>query len=247
MFSTIKAIYKKAGQLPWQAPWLFLIPVLGELIQHIAELQIGMYASVEAARAMGDDPIRLFFGLIKTLSILIISVLAARFWYFNNMQQTFTINRKTLLFISVLLTVLITSDASTLFILPHLLADDSSSLIGLVFIVLNLILTITYIYLLLWLVDNIISNHKITVKQSIQKMHGAVIKNIILVLIAPLPIIAMHIGLGGYFVLLGFSYPVIIMLLVIDSIIVGFLGAVMAATNYVIYEKRLEETSENAS
>ena len=50
-------------------PWLFAAIVLWEFAQHVVEVRIGMFESVEQARAVGGDASRMVFGWIKMLSL----------------------------------------------------------------------------------------------------------------------------------------------------------------------------------
>lgn len=53
--------------------------MLGEIIQHIAEMQIGMYDSLAAAQAADADPARMAFGFAKTLGLLLPGYWVIRF------------------------------------------------------------------------------------------------------------------------------------------------------------------------
>ena len=52
-------------------PWLFAAIIGWEFAQHVVEVRIGMFESVEAAKAVGMDASRMVFGWIKMLSIYI--------------------------------------------------------------------------------------------------------------------------------------------------------------------------------
>ncbi len=56
-------------------PLLFIIPAFFELIQHIAELQMGMFNSRTAFDELSSNNIRLYFGVLKAISIIVISMI----------------------------------------------------------------------------------------------------------------------------------------------------------------------------
>ena len=61
--------HKEALAFLVACPLIALIPFVVEMIQHIAEMQIGMYDSLEAAQAVASDPLRMGMGYIKTVAI----------------------------------------------------------------------------------------------------------------------------------------------------------------------------------
>ncbi len=63
----------------WIAPLVVAIPVLPELIQHIAEIQLGMFESREAFAALAQDPTRWAFGYAKLAGLAVGFFAAARF------------------------------------------------------------------------------------------------------------------------------------------------------------------------
>ncbi|MEG3082761.1 hypothetical protein U1707_03840 [Sphingomonas sp. PB2P12] len=50
-------------------PLLALIPVVFELMQHAAEVHIGMYGSIAAAKAVEHHPLRMGFGMLKVAAL----------------------------------------------------------------------------------------------------------------------------------------------------------------------------------
>ena len=65
--------------------WIFasLIPalvVLPEFVQHVAEIQIGMFESREIGRSLSDDPTRWAFGYVKLAGFLLAILATIRFW-----------------------------------------------------------------------------------------------------------------------------------------------------------------------
>jgi hypothetical protein len=61
------------------APWLLLPALLTEGVQHIAEIQLGMFASRDTFDAMNDDATRMAFGYAKVAGLVVSVLLVARY------------------------------------------------------------------------------------------------------------------------------------------------------------------------
>lgn len=62
-------------------PLLALIPALAEFAQHVGEMHIGMYDSVEAAQAAENHPLRMGLGVLKTLALQVSIFWMIRFYH----------------------------------------------------------------------------------------------------------------------------------------------------------------------
>lgn len=71
MITDIKTLYRSAWAFALACPLLFLVPVIMEMAQHVVELWAGMYVGEAGAKAAESDPLRLQFGFIKTLALLL--------------------------------------------------------------------------------------------------------------------------------------------------------------------------------
>ena len=97
MWPSIKQMYGGAVRFARAAPLLFLVPVLVEFAQHVAEVQAGLYRSREAARAVANDPVRLAFGFAKTLALLLPAYWFVRFLAFGgDMRRTLALDTRAL-------------------------------------------------------------------------------------------------------------------------------------------------------
>ena len=78
-WQAIAYVHRESWAFLFACPLLALIPVAAELAQHAAEMHIGMYRSIEAAQAAESHPLRLGFGLIKTLALSLAGYWVVRF------------------------------------------------------------------------------------------------------------------------------------------------------------------------
>jgi len=76
----VAEVYRKGFTLIVAAPVVAAIAVVPEFIQHVAEIQLGMFASREAFAALAMDPTRLAFGAVKVVGLIVAMLAAARYW-----------------------------------------------------------------------------------------------------------------------------------------------------------------------
>ena len=74
-------LYPMGISLMWKAPLVLALVVVPEFIQHVAEIQLGMFDGGAATRAAADHPIRWLFGYLKVAGVLLVFLAAARFWW----------------------------------------------------------------------------------------------------------------------------------------------------------------------
>lgn len=76
----IAELYRRGFALFLVAPLIVAIQVVPEFLQHIVEIRIGMFDSIDQARALADDPRRWAFGYAKLAGLLIAIFASARYW-----------------------------------------------------------------------------------------------------------------------------------------------------------------------
>jgi hypothetical protein len=64
----------------WLAPTIPLLLLIPEMAQHVAEIRIGMFESLDAARSLANSPTRWAFGYVKIAGIFLTLLAAARYW-----------------------------------------------------------------------------------------------------------------------------------------------------------------------
>lgn len=76
----IRTVFAGGTSLFWLAPIIPLIAMLPEFVQHLAEIQMGMFESREAFSALANDETRWMFGYAKIAGLFIAILAAARYW-----------------------------------------------------------------------------------------------------------------------------------------------------------------------
>lgn len=73
--------YRKGFALFIVAPSVLALIIIPEFAQHIAEIQLGMFDSLAAAKAISNDSTRWAFGYVKLAGLVLAFFAAARFWW----------------------------------------------------------------------------------------------------------------------------------------------------------------------
>lgn len=74
------AVLRDGFRIWWLVPLIPLLVVIPEAIQHVAEIRIGMFDSIEQARAVADDPRRMNWGYLKIAGLVLAILATVRFW-----------------------------------------------------------------------------------------------------------------------------------------------------------------------
>jgi hypothetical protein len=88
MGRAIVETYRLGGRAVKVAPPVLAIAVVPEFLQHIAEIHLGMFVSIEQFRALANDPLRWGFGYAKVAGFVIAILAVARFWSVGSMRRT---------------------------------------------------------------------------------------------------------------------------------------------------------------
>jgi len=87
LLRSIVDLYPRGISLLWLAPLVLALVVIPEFLQHVAEIQLGMFADRESARAVADHPLRWAFGYAKIAGLVLAFLAAARFWWVRDRDE----------------------------------------------------------------------------------------------------------------------------------------------------------------
>ncbi len=76
----IARLYPMGISLLWKAPLVLALVVIPEFVQHVVEIQLGMFGDKAQRIAAGASPTRMVFGYIKVAGLVLAILAAARFW-----------------------------------------------------------------------------------------------------------------------------------------------------------------------
>jgi hypothetical protein len=218
-----KAAYRGSFAFLIACPLLALVPVALELVQHGIEVHIGLYDSIAAARALEHDPLRMGFGFVKVLGLILPTYWVTRFLAWRDAGQAARWDTGAVrLFLPYLLLQGVLA-AVQLFVLPQTLPVLLATFIGSL---------VVGVLIAGWGIAAPLGNPAIGPRASASLMLPQLVGSTLFSFIAVLPLMVPHYGLGAL-ALLGpksLLWPI----LIADSLLVGWLGALLAANTYVI-------------
>ena len=210
-----------------------MIPVLVEFAQHVVEMQGGMYTSPKGAAAFADDPLRTQFGFAKVVALLLPGYWLTRFVLFGyDAAAARRIEWPAAGLWSVIFALGAGQAYWGLFGSPwsQLLGIADESVAGAINASLSLVGGVMGIYLMAWGLAWAVGNAAIGPLQSIRIMHGSFWRTVVLIIAGTLPLMAVHYALGYaaiHFGAAAFDWT----LMVVDSIVTGFLALTVAGSS----------------
>ena len=87
LLRSIVDLYRRGISMLWIAPAVLALVVVPEFLQHVAEIQLGMFDDRESARAAAAHPLRWAFGYAKIAGVVLTVLAAARFWWTRDHEQ----------------------------------------------------------------------------------------------------------------------------------------------------------------
>lgn len=216
-----KSTYGGAAAFLLACPLLALIPVVSELLQHVAEVHIGMYDSVAAAKAVEHHPLRMVLGMVKILALTVPTYWVSRYLYSRSPVFAARVESPAVgLFAFYLLFQMVFAAANLA------LAVESVPVFVATFVVGLLISALVAA----WGVAASLGNSAVGPSGSARLMVRHLPWTIALGLAATLPLMIIHYAAAA-FALLGpkaLLWPILIG----DSLLVGFLSPLIIAASY---------------
>lgn len=215
------ATYRDSIAFLIACPLLALLPVAFELLQHVAEVHIGMYDSIAAAKATEHHPLRMAFGMAKVVSLVVPGYWVVRFLAYRDARLAGRWERMPVRLFAGVLAFEAAMAAIQLFALPQTGAAIAAAL---------LIGQIVDCLIPAWTVAAALGNPAIGPMASIRIMARQMPWTFVFLLAAMLPLMIPHYMLGAAALLGGkaWLWPV----LILDSLLVGWLAVVMSASAY---------------
>jgi len=241
MWSDVKRIYADSAAFVIALPLIAAVPFTAELIQHVVEVNVGMFDSYAAAEAAADNSARNAVGIIKVLSLFLITYFVIRFVGFGrDRRQALTVTRPSaFLFGAVMLfsaaMMAVQWIGGTL--LGQWIADPRQLLMTGTFSLLALMILETY--LAGWKSAAALGNPRVTVPVSARVMHPRLLRSFGFTIAMMMPLMIIHYALN--FAAIGIPAGAMWAILIVDSAVAAFLGIVLAATIYRIASRAAED------
>lgn len=216
VFSRFLDVLRDGISLFWLAPLIVALVVIPEMIQHIAEINLGMFESKAEFQKLADDPRRMVWGIIKIVGLLLCIIAAARFWGARERGQNWWDVRHLAWrnFAIALALLLVTSIPS--FVLPEMVGQEFTDIVGLVILVATL-------PLIPLLIAGLIGDKSATLKSIYRTGWLQALRMMIFAAALWIPLQWLH-GKNHSWAL-GQSDAVVWALMIFDSLLVGALAA----------------------
>ncbi|RXD05469.1 hypothetical protein EQZ23_10405 [Sphingomonas sp. UV9] len=216
--------YRHGGRTVVAAPLILAIAVVPEFLQHIAEIHLGMFDSVDRFRALADDPLRWNFGYVKVAGFLIAILATARFWSVGSVRRT------------LLVPPLVLAKVVGGLVLGYVLAwpfqwlgqQGLSPVIG---IPLKLVSAVIQAGILIYLVGALLEDRSVTAKRAMTALLPAAVLLCVLAAIAFVPSQGLH--MANHKLALGQPLPIVWALMIFDSLWVGLFAGLVGSALFV--------------
>lgn len=80
LYRSIIDLYRRGVTMLWIAPGVLALVVIPEFIQHVAEIELGMFGTRAQTIAAAEHPTRMALGYLKVVGLVLAIIAAARFW-----------------------------------------------------------------------------------------------------------------------------------------------------------------------
>jgi len=225
----VAELYRKGATLAIAAPAIVALALVPELAQHVAEIQLGMFLSHADFVAHQMDPLRMGFGVVKVLGMVLCMLAAARYWACDgSVKRTLLVPWRDLgrILLAIALNVaasLPTELVSRIELTPPL--EAAILVIGWTFSLL----------LLAYLVGAVVGDRSMTVSRSL--LHGWRLLPLLAILLpsAYLPAFGLH--MGAHWLAISAAPALVWAVMLADAFIVGALASLVGSALYVAYAR----------
>lgn len=212
--------YRHGGRMVVVAPLILGIAVLPELMQHVAEIHLGMFESAERFRALANDPLRWGFGYVKLAGFMIAMLAVARFWSVRSVPRTVLVPPATLLRVVAGLII----GFAVAWPFAWLGKQGLSPAIN---IPLQIVSAVIQGGFLIYVIGALVEDASVTPKRAMTSLLPSAIVLSVLVAVAFAPSQALH--MANHKLALGQPLPIVWMLMLFDALWVGLFAALVGS------------------
>lgn len=241
MISRMAEVYRTSGRFSLAFPALIAIPVVVEMVQHIIEIRHGMYIDRAGALAAESDPLRLGWGMVKVLALTGVTYWMARYMAGLDRGRVAAIEPlPARLFAAVLLFQAVATALSlwgSNFLRVSGVPDAAMMPVGIGYMVALLILGVL---LEPWKVAAALGDPAIGWSRSIALVAPILPWSFVFTLAMMLPLMALH--YAAAILAIGAAPAIVWSVMIADSLLVGYLAAVLAATSVMVARRAAERS-----
>ncbi|MBB6225950.1 hypothetical protein FHS79_000101 [Polymorphobacter multimanifer] len=245
MLNEILEAYRRSGRFVRACPWVVLAAVAVELAQHAAEISLGIYDSKAQAQAMEGAPLRMGISHGKVLVLALLGYAVARFLAFDDDARAAVRLEPAamrlfgwVLAFGALWTVIGLDGRPMLMALG---VDGRTA--GIAVAVVAVVGFVLQVMLAPWKIAAPLGNPAIGFTRSIALAWRHLPWGLGFVLLAVLPVMALHYAL--FLGAIGHGRAVAWVMATLDALVVGYLGVLLIAVEYVFARRAAAANGES--
>lgn len=229
-WQALKTTYSGSIAFLIACPLLALFPVVFEVLQHVVEVHIGMYDSIASAKALEHDPLRMGFGMLKVISLIVPAYWVTRFLAWRDPQLAARFDPVAVKLFAGFFLFQVALAALQLFVLPTMGWFLLGGFVG---------GQVVGILIAAWGVAAALGNVAVGPTASVRLMARHIPWTFAFSLVAMLPLMVPHYVFGALAIVgpKALLWPV----LIVDSLLVGWLAALLLAAVYVVATRAAEK------
>lgn len=214
----------------WLVPAFVAIAAIPEFVQHVAEIQLGMFTSREAAHAVANSALRWQFGYAKLAGLVVAMILIGRFWARQrSWRAALVIPPRTLIGAGAAILLLCATG--------WLFSPDRVALPMSLDIARSIVSTIIQTGLFAWIGGIVYEDGAAALRTTFTERFPAAIVMTLLFVIAMVPLQVVH--WLDHRLALGAPSPLVWMLMTWDTLVVGAMAGVAGTGLYIGYRSGL--------
>jgi hypothetical protein len=224
VFRCLYDTYRLGGQAFLVAPALVALAVIPEFVQHVVEIRIGMFDSVDAARALSGDSLRWGFGYAKLVGFGLAILLTARLWACDGaVRRTVLVPPRALLHTVFAIALVVGSGAGLDWVARQLPGAGG--------IAIDIAGAIVQAGLVIWAVAALFEDRSVSLRQALTTRLPTGALLLLLFFAAMLPAQLVH--QFNHKLALGQPDALVWGLMLFDSLVVGLMAALAGAAIFV--------------
>jgi hypothetical protein len=234
---SVGEIYRRVVPFVRAVPLVLALPFAAELLQHTAEIRLGMYAH-GGMLTHREQGIRLAFGAVKILALLIVVIFALRWWRFGDARRA---ARPTWAMAKGLVIVLLvdtageTATVAVFTLIAALLGGAAAGHGARLAITLAPFLLWAFFANLLypWFVALLTEDREMTLARSLRGTRGRLPSAFAILLAGILPAMVVHYVLG--YGAMHVAGPLVWAMMLVDAGLVALMAVLIASTFFTLY------------
>lgn len=219
-------VYRRGGRAMVVAPVLVAIAVVPEFIQHVVEISLGMFTSMESARSLASSDLRWGFGYAKIAGYVAAILMIARFWALGSVGKALAIAPRTLAMAALAIGLSVLAE------LPFN-ALEAMAFPPVVDIAIRIVGLVVQLGLVVYIVAQLLDDRSMTLRRIFLERLPTVVVMIIALAAAHYPSSFLH--SANHKLAIGQPEVLVWGLMAFDALVVGLMAALIGSALFVAY------------